>query len=208
MSFQDRVKNAKNNRQGFKFPAGVIRARFVEHKFGKSKSGDDMFTLIFKPLKVKSLEDSKLNADDVMDTINEKGKKIEVKLLVRLDFQLDRVLEFISDAGMDLSDCDENDKKFVGVRKQLTELEELRPQADIHVKPNEEDDRYRNYSIREVQKVGDFELDMDGDDEEEAPAPKKKAKSAPVNEDGYTYDELIEDGWKHNQIAKKYPELV
>ena len=167
-----------------------------------------MFTLIFKPLKVKSLEDSKQNADDVMDTIYEKGKKIEVKLLVRLDFQLDRVLEFISDAGMDLSDCDENDKKFVGVRKQLTELEELRPQADIYVKPNEDDDRYRNYSIREVQKVGDFELDMDADDEEEAPAPKKKAKSAPVNEDGYTYDELIEDGWKHNQIAKKYPELV
>lgn len=194
MSYADRVKKAKEERKGFKFPEGVYNVRFQEGKFGKSKNGDDMFTLIFKVASIESLVSADVDKADIMDMIREKSKKIEVKCLTRLSFQLDHVLEFLSDAGCDLSDCDEKDKKFTGVRALLEELEELQPKAKVHVKVNENDDRYRNYSVRDVQKV------VEG---------SEGAEDSDKSEDSeYTYEDLIDAGWSEKQIAKKYPNLV
>jgi hypothetical protein len=199
MSLADRVAKAKAERANggaFIIPNGFYHCKLKDvSKFKSEKKGEDIIQFDLKVLSVKELDDKSLDNDVVIEQIKESKLKgtFEAGFLTRLDFQLDKVLEFVEDAGGDLSTCDENDTKFKDVMNLLEEVAEAQPKVLVRVTPNKVNPKRPNFSFYEVERV------LGGGE-----APQAPQAPAPA----YTKEQLIAAGWTEDQIKLAYPEVI
>lgn len=196
MNLKDRVAKAKEDRKGFQIPEGMYNTRFKGAKFTKTQTdARDMIVLDFKILSVK---EGDFNHDEIMDKIKTNDKKIEMKCILDIDFQFNKVIEFVDACGGDLETIATDDPKWRDLMDMLEAIEEESPKVEIRVTKNKQNLKYNNYNIYECEKVLCSEA-------VEAPV----APKAPVvSSCPYTYDQLSKAGWTDKQIGDKYPELM
>lgn len=177
MGFKDRLAKARKEsadvKKGFMWEEGDYEAKFKDWSFGKSQNGDDMFTLKFKV--------SDAPTDEMFDLIEEKDKRIEMKLLPRVGFQLDKVLDFVDGSGCDIDECDEDDKTFKDIKSLLSKIEDKAPKVKLYAS-RAKDKKNTNWSFSEIEQVF---------------TPKPEAPD-------FTRAELIDGGWTDEAINDKY----
>lgn len=182
MGFRDRVAESKKG-NGYSIPDGVYKTKFKDWERTKSfKSGDDMWVIKFKIVGIKSLEDAKKDHDVVMEEIVDKKKQIiEMKLLTRLSFHFDRVLEFLNDVGCDLDSIDESDETLEGIEKLFEQVEDNTPPACEIFVSTAKDEKSKNYYFNHITNtIGENIVSVEGVE--------------------YKWNDLVEQGWSVEQI--------
>lgn len=201
MSLKDRVKKAQEARK-FKLSEGIHGTVMFSWTFKKSKSGNEMFEIEFKPRTAPEGA-----PENYMETLKDKKRMIKMVFLPSLDFQYDILLELLEAFGAPLEDFDEEDTTFKDIKGFLNKMEDENVKVDINVVPT--DTQYPNYYFRNLEDVTPIEAE----ESEEVEAPKKTLpKKKKVEEEeapkyDFTRADLLAEDWTEEEIDAEYPDL-
>lgn len=143
MGYADRVAKAREERM-FRLPEGDYpKVKYLGYKFEKTKTKKEpIFKMEFKVLEAPT--------EEVLEKVKAKNRNVEVKFMPSVDFQMNALLEFMNDVGLDLEACDEKDvTEFTDLRKQLDRLDDVVLVCAGKLKP-QENPQYYNFYLKKV----------------------------------------------------------
>jgi hypothetical protein len=131
-NLHQRAQVAKTTPKGQSYPEGDFNAVFIGGSYGLSRNGNEMVTF-----------EGKLKAPDRQDVHD---RKFKIRYVLTVDFRVNELLCNLLDWGVDL----ERLKSKTDWNLILDELEEERARFVVSIKPQKNDPKFSEFTIKSV----------------------------------------------------------